>query len=462
VKALILAGGSGTRLWPLSRQTVPKQFMSVLGGESLLTRTAQRAVAVAGAENVVVVAGRNHAFQVRNHVREVLPEPMAHVVLEPTGRNTAPAVGLGLSWLQEHAAEPDDVVLVMASDHLIQPMDAFIESVRRAEALARQGYIVTFGIPPTRPETGYGYIRVGDPVDPGFRVARFTEKPDRETAAQFLASGEYFWNSGMFVFRMDVMMTAFQTFLPEIHDAMAGGVAAMLGAFDSLPSVSIDVGVMERTERAAMVPASFQWSDVGSWDSFFDVLKKDAAFNVIQGDVLPLDTENSLILGDRRLIATVGVRDLLIVETPDAVLIARKGAAESVKTVVAALEAEQRAEVREHRTVDRPWGSYTVLDEQPGNKIKRIVVAPGEKLSLQLHHHRSEHWVVTRGTATVTIGDEVLTVRENESVYVPVETKHRLENRTASPLEIVEVQVGDYVGEDDIVRFDDIYGRSLD
>lgn len=464
MNVMILAGGSGTRLWPLSRRSQPKQFLRNFQGESLLRKAVRRALAIADPDRIVVVTNREYEFQVRNHVRDENPMLMKQMVLEPAARNTAPAIALGIRWLVERAGmDLSEPCMVMASDHLIEPTEAFVDTVEAAERLTNKGFLVTFGITPTRPETGYGYIRRGAiPIvkgQPGYPVSAFVEKPDLHTAREYVDAGTYLWNSGMFAFSGTDFVEEMASHLPEIADLFNQGYAAILDGFAGLPAISVDYGIMEKTKRAAVVPASFSWSDVGSWDSFYEVLSKDAESNVVTGDVLPVETRNSLILGNKRLIATVGLDRMLIVETPDAILVARQGDAQKVKTIVEALQAEERREVDEHVTIDRPWGSYTVLDEKPGNKIKRIVVQPGEKLSLQLHHHRSEHWVVTRGTARVTVGEQMLEISENESIFVPRGTRHRLENPGAEPLEIVEVQVGDYVGEDDIVRFDDVYGR---
>ncbi len=461
MKIMILAGGSGTRLWPLSRQTNPKQFLKKFDGESLLQKAVKRALSVAGENDILIITNRNYEFQVKNHVRELAPKILENIVLEPAGRNTAPAIGLGISWIREKMnGGPDETVLVMASDHLINPLSSFRSDVRKAETAATAGMLVTFGIQPDRPETGYGYIqRSGEQIGEIWRVKRFVEKPDRSTAERYLESGDYMWNSGMFAFKIETMSDAFKTYMPKLWGIMDSGLETILSFFAELENESIDCGIMEKSDNVAVVPAEFRWSDVGSWDSFYDVLEKDTASNVITGNVLPVDTENCLILGGKRLLATVGLKGLLVVDTEDAILIAGKGETQKVKTVVEALKAEKRPEVEEHVTVERPWGRYTVLQSMPGYKIKRIVVAPGEKLSLQLHHNRSEHWIITGGTAKVRVGNQEQILHVNEGIFVPIETLHRLENPGEIPLEMVEVQVGDYLEEDDIERFDDVYGR---
>jgi len=458
---MILAGGSGTRLWPLSRKANPKQFLKAFDGESLLQKAVVRALSVAHSEDIVIITNRAYEFQVKNQIRNIASEALKNIVLEPVPRNTAPAIALGMAFIREKMNGIDDeMILVMPSDHLITPLPLFRSAVLNAEQAVGADMLVTFGIKPGHPETGYGYVqRTAENIGNAWQVKRFVEKPDLKTAEAYLKSEDYLWNSGMFAFKAAAMSAAFKVFMPNLWEAMDMGLETMLSSFGDLASDSIDYGIMEKSDNVVVVPVEFKWSDVGSWDSFYDVLGKDTASNVIKGNVLPVDTEDCLILGGKRLIATVGLKDLLVVETSDAVLIAGKGEAQKVKTVVETLKAENRPEVEEHVTVDRPWGSYTVLENRPGYKIKRIIVEPGEKLSLQLHHQRSEHWVVTSGTASVRVGDEKKTLHVNQGIYVPMETLHRLENPGKVPLEMVEVQVGQYLGEDDIVRFDDIYGR---
>ncbi|NOY22905.1 MAG: mannose-1-phosphate guanylyltransferase/mannose-6-phosphate isomerase [Acidobacteria bacterium] len=464
MKIMILAGGSGTRLWPLSRHANPKQFLKKFDGESLLQKAVRRALTVTNAEEILIITNKAYEFQVKNHVRTLAPDVLKNVVLEPAARNTAPAIALGMAYIKERMnGNPDEMILVMPSDHLISPLSLFQSTVQNAEQASGAGMLVTFGIKPGHPETGYGYVqRSGKKTGEAWWVKRFVEKPDLKTAESYLKSGDYLWNSGMFAFSIATMTTAFKTFMPELWKAMDNGLNAILSSFGELTAASIDYGIMEKSDNVVVVPADFQWSDVGSWDSFYDVLGKDAASNVINGNVLPVDTENCLILGGKRLIATVGLRNLLVVETADAVLIAGKGETQKVKTIVETLKVEKRPEVEEHVTVERPWGNYTVLENRPGYKIKRIVVEPGEKLSLQLHHRRSEHWVITAGTAKVRVGDDEEILHVNEGIFVPMKTLHRLENPDKVLLEMVEVQVGDYLGEDDIVRFDDVYGRKFE
>ena len=332
--------------------------------------------------------------------------------------------------------------------------------MKLAERVAKQGYLVAFGIKPLYPETGYGYIKItGEDRGGYYPVERFTEKPNLETAKRFLTEGNYFWNSGMFAFTIETMIEELRLYAPEIYQLFDQPLEAMIATFPKMPDISIDYAVMEKSKRVSAIPMDIYWSDIGSWDSLYDALDKDDKANAILGDVLAKETEGCLVIGNKRLIATVDLKDLIIVETDDAILIAKRGSAQKVKHIVEELKAKNRVEAIEHRTVYRPWGEYTVLEEGPRYKIKRIVVKPGAKLSLQMHHHRSEHWVVVKGTAKVTIGDKVKYVHENESAYVPKSTPHRLENPGKIPLEIIEVQNGDYVGEDDIVRLDDEYGR---
>ena len=463
IHAVILAGGSGTRLWPLSRRQLPKQFLRIEGERSLLEATLDRLQPVVDAGNALIVTGAEHA---RGEAYQALHD--FQKLLEPVGRNTAPAIALAAAWLSRNGEDP--VLVVLPADHVIRDLPAFHEALHRAIAAAEDGALVTFGIRPTRPETGYGYIRAvtdGSTVVP---VERFTEKPDQETAEGFLADGNYWWNSGMFVWKASSILAEVERHLPEVHavlqrirvewDGSDGDPQVAVEAhFAAMPSISIDYGVLERSDRVRLVPCDIGWSDVGSWDAVHDLAVQDERGNALHGNALAIDCENTMLHGDRRLVAAVGVRDLCVVETADAILIAPRGQTQRVREVVDELSRRNAAECRLHLTVQRPWGSYTVLEESPGYKMKRISVAPGASLSLQRHQHRSEHWIVVSGTATVTRGEDVCTVAPNESTYIPIGVRHRLENRGKIPLQIIEVQVGEYLEEDDIERFEDVYDR---
>lgn len=465
VRAVILAGGSGSRLWPLSRQQFPKQFLSLDGGASLLEATIARLQPLIGPESVVIVTGEEYAKG--EAYRALLPY---QTILEPVARNTAPAIAVAAAWLSTQADDP--VMVVLPADHVIRNVEAFRKHLAVAVEAARAGRLVTFGITPQRPDSGFGYLHA-KPAAPGavlLEVERFTEKPDVETARGFLQEGGYYWNSGMFVWRASVILKEIERHLPEVHrvlsemraewDAGADFPGVMKRHFHRMPSVSIDYGVLEKSANVALVPCDIGWSDVGTWDAFFDIAEKDEGGNSIRGNVLTLGCKNALVLGGKRLVAAVGVEDLCIVETADAILVMRRGQSQRVREVVETLATNHAKEHLTHVTVNRPWGRYTVLeDEECGYKIKRIEVDPGGRLSLQRHQHRSEHWVVVSGTATIERDGKVLTVAKNESAYIPIGVRHRLENRGKIPLQLIEVQVGEYVGEDDIERFDDSYGR---
>ncbi len=463
---IILSGGSGTRLWPLSRKMYPKQFLSLLHDETMLQKTLTR---LDGLEHAapIIVCNNEHRFIVAEQARQIGLESLS-IILEPFGRNTAPAIAVAA--LHALSLEDDPVLLVLSADHEITDEAAFCDSVDKATKLAQAGKLVTFGIVPTQPATGYGYIRRGAVDGPGYGVSEFVEKPDQATAADYLESGDYYWNSGMFMFRASTYLTELEKFNPEMLAHCRQAAANMIDdigflrldsdAFAACESDSIDYAVMEKTGLACVVPMDAGWSDIGSWSSLWEQGTKDSSGNSTHGDVMTSDTEGSFVHSESRLVAAVGVRDLVIVETQDAVLVADKSRAQEVKQIVEQLKQQQREEENFHRIVYRPWGSFDSVDEGDGYKVKRISVKPGARLSKQMHHHRAEHWVVVRGTARVFRNDEIFDLHENESVFIPLGATHYLENPGDEPLDIIEVQSGSYLGEDDIVRFDDIYGRS--
>ena len=488
LQPVILSGGSGTRLWPLSRETYPKQFLPLTGEYTMLQETARRldgldAEHPRGAIGLVeplIVCNEAHRFLVAEQFR-ALGRHCAGIIMEPAGRNTAPA--LTLAALAATEDDRDPVLLVMPADHTIRDEHGFRDRVADAFALATAGAVVTFGIVPAKPEVGYGYIRQGDPypasgvAGSAFRLARFVEKPDMETAQGYVASGDYLWNSGIFVLRASTWLRLIERFRSDIasavrkayQDGERDGPFMQLDAdaFAACPSDSIDYAVMERLTGedtadlppAIVLPLDVGWSDVGAWSSLWEVREQDAAGNVLDGDAFVHDASHNLVLAGSRMVAAVGVDDLIVVETPDAVLVARKDRAQDVKAVTQHLKHQARREFRHHQRVHRPWGSFESIGEGSRYQVKRLVVKPGERLSLQMHHHRAEHWVVVSGTARVTRDDESFLLTENQSTYLPVGSTHRLENPGTIPLEIIEVQSGSYLGEDDIVRFEDVYNR---
>ncbi|HKK13718.1 MAG TPA: mannose-1-phosphate guanylyltransferase/mannose-6-phosphate isomerase [Gammaproteobacteria bacterium] len=465
---VILSGGAGTRLWPLSREHYPKPLLPLVNDRSLLQETACRLDGLDGVAAPVFVCNEEHRFLLADQVRQLGKTPAA-IILEPEGRNTAPALTIAALELSE--TDPDAVMVVMPADHVIPEGEIFREAVAAGTGLAAQGYLVTFGVVPDRPETGYGYIRRGHPLEgtDAFQVARFVEKPDRATAGKYLAGGDYLWNSGIFAMAAGTWLQELARHCPDILEACRAAWTGMRSdqdfrrvdkaAFLGCPGDSIDYAVMEKTDRAAVVPLNAAWSDVGAWSSLMDVRQRDGAGNVLQGDVLTHDTRNTLVLAQQRCVATVGVEDLVVVETGDAVLVAHRDRAQDVKQIVGQLKDSHREESKVHRRVHRPWGDYEGIDKGGRYQVKRLTVKPGAALSLQMHHHRAEHWVVVTGTARVTRGDEVFLLSENESTYIPIGVSHRLENPGSIPLEIIEVQSGSYLGEDDIVRFEDVYDR---
>ena len=461
---VVLAGGAGSRLWPLSRELNPKQFHALFTDRSLLQETVARAARITGAAPIIVCNGE-HRFLVAEQCRSCGIE-WRRIILEPEGRNTAPAIGLAAL-----AAPEDATLLVLPSDHLIEEEEAFADAVARARVAAEQGGLVTFGVVPTRVETGYGYLRARGEGPDARPLGAFVEKPELARARGYLAAGDYYWNSGMFVLRAGDYLEELQRLAPEMWapllDAFQAGEVDLDffrpgEAFLKCPADSIDYVVMEKTDRAWMVPAAFGWSDVGSWSAILDASEQDDEGNHHSGDVVSVATKGSYVQANHRLVGTVGVEDLIVVETADAVLVAAKESVQDVKQLVERLKATGREEYVNHREVFRPWGSYESVETGDRYQVKRIRVKPGERLSLQMHHHRAEHWIVVRGTAEVTRGEETFMLAENESTYIPLGVTHRLENRGRLPLELIEVQVGAYLGEDDIVRFEDAYGRQGD
>jgi len=469
VKAVILAGGSGSRLWPHSRQQFPKQFLDLGSGKSLLAETVERLYPYISTDHILIVTNDLQASG------EAYQQLSAYqTLLEPVGRNTAAAIALAALFLQEQSEGSDPVMVVLPADHLIQNVASFHAVLEKTITAAKEGALVTFGIQPTRADTGFGYIKAlaGD-GGIGLPVEQFVEKPDAQTAERYLQEGGYFWNSGMFVWKASTILAEMERHLPELFSvleqikaAWRQGVEqqqAIAEFFPSMPNVSIDYGVLEKVVPTAsdlrVFPCDLEWSDVGSWDAVYDTLPKDEDGNAAVGNSVVLGCRNSLIHSSHRLVTAVGVDDLCVVETADAILIAKRGETQRVREVVDELKRRDAQEHVLHLTVRRPWGEYTVLEQREGFKMKRLTLDPGASISLQRHQHRSEHWVVVSGTATVTCDDEVKTVTRNQSTYIPVGSKHRLDNRGKIPLQLIEVQVGEYLEEDDIERFDDLYGR---
>lgn len=467
VQAVLLSGGSGTRLWPLSREAYPKQFLPLVGDDTMLQATWLR-VAALSSHAPIVVANEDHRFLVAEQLR-VIGAPTPRIVLEPVGRNTAPAIAAAalIARADPQHEDGDPLLLVLPSDHVVRDDAAFRAAVIAATPAAEAGALVTFGIVPQAPETGFGYIHAetGEGVR---KVLRFVEKPDAATAQRYLDEGGYFWNSGMFLFRASRFLEELAKYRPDILAAARAACEHLdpdgeflrldRDAFAASPSESIDYAVMEKTDAAMVLPVDIGWNDVGSWSALWDVSEQDADGNAHHGDVIAIDSRNSYAYA-QRLVALVGVDDLIVVETDDAVLVAAKDKVQEVKQVVARLKAEQRSQAALHREVHRPWGSYDSVDAGAGFQVKRIKVKPGAALSLQSHNRRAEHWIVVRGTARVTRNNDVFELFANQSTYIPIGAKHRLENPGAEILELIEVQSGDYLGEDDIVRYEDVYGR---
>ena len=464
---IILSGGAGTRLWPLSRELYPKQLLALTGEKTMIQQTALRLEGLSAAAPVVV-CNEAHRFLVAEQLREIRIEPQA-LVLEPVGRNTAPAIALAAQAALGAAGAADPLLLVLPADHVIRNVPAFQKAVRAALGPADAGKLVTFGIVPSSPETGYGYIERGATQGDAYTIARFVEKPDAARAEQFVASGQYYWNSGMFLFRARRYLEELERLAPEMARVCAQAFAAARAdldftriereRFEACPADSIDYAVMEKTGDAVVVPLNAGWSDVGSWAALHDACEADAHGNVARGDVICEDSEGCYLYAESRLVSAVGLKDHVVVETKDAVLVAPKERVQDVKKLVHRLKEAGRYEHSLHREVFRPWGSYDSIESGPRFQVKRLKVKPGAVLSLQLHHHRAEHWVVVSGTARITRGDEAFLLEENQSTFIPIGVRHRIENPGKIPLHIIEIQSGSYLGEDDIVRLEDQYGR---
>ena len=464
IKNVILAGGSGSRLWPLSRSLYPKQFLPLADAQTMLEATLTRVKGLSGVEPMLICS-EEHRFIAAEQIRQLGVK--AEILLEPVGRNTAPAIALSALEATTNGADP--MLLVLAADHVIQNETKFRLAVSRAQSLAEAGSLVTFGIVATGPETGYGYIRRGPEQGYGYAVADFVEKPNLECAASYVESGEYYWNSGMFLFKASRYLEELEKFRPDILEACKRALSETKPdmdftrideqAFAACPDESVDYAVLEKTDSAVVVPLDAGWKDVGAWSSLWEVTDKDANGNAVRGDVMTQNTQDCLIHSTNKLVATVGLKDVVIVETKDAVLVADKNQVQDVKILVEQLKAKGRTEHQLHREVYRPWGKYDSIDKGERYQVKRITVKPGAKLSVQMHHHRAEHWIVVSGTAKVRRDNEEMLITENESVYLPVGSVHSLHNPGKIPLELIEVQSGAYLGEDDILRFEDIYGR---
>ena len=473
---VILAGGSGTRFWPKSREQNPKQLLKIVGSGTMIQNTVERLLPLIPINNILMVTNANHAFETCRQL-EKYGFPPSQLLAEPVGRNTAAAIGFAAKVLYEK--NPDGVMAVFPADHVVEDPEAFREVLRQGEKVADEGFLVTLGIQPHRPETGYGYIKKGsrlEELNGAWQVEGFVEKPNAETAKMFIDEGGYFWNCGVFLWKVSSLLKEMQIHLPGLYDQLDAIVSHTIEntqkypfrllnpkgkeIYNSLPSISIDYGILEKTKHAALIPADIRWSDVGAWNALEEVSESDTDGNILTENVTQLDCSGSIIQGEDRIIGVVGLKDLIVVDTPDALLVCNKNRAQDVKKLVEILKEEKRPEVELGATVQKPWGSYTVLEKKDHYLVKRIDVNSGERLSLQSHNHRSEHWTVVSGTALVDLDDKQIVLNENQSLFIPQESKHRLANHDKTPLILIEVQMGGKVDEDDIIRYKDDYDRS--
>jgi mannose-1-phosphate guanylyltransferase/mannose-6-phosphate isomerase len=462
----ILAGGSGSRLWPCSRTNFPKQFLRLFDDQSYLEKTVKRFLKIVPSNHLWIITNEKYLHEVRSLVGDLSNGLKEQIIMEPLQRNTTSAIGLGLSYLLAAGRlDPDEMVLVTPSDHLVQPDEVFLEAMISAEEfLQKEQKILLFGIRPSSPETGYGYIEVGEAIvglKGCCRVSGFKEKPKVEQAQQYLSAGNYLWNSGIIAFTYRVFQQQIAFHIPYLASALEESHWDFLKSFPNFPNESIDYALLEKVEEILVMPLEITWSDIGTWDALASAIPSDEEGNILVGDVCAIETHHSLVMGSDRLICTLGIEDLIIVDTPDALLVSKRGQSQQIKQIVEKLGKANRPEILDHLKVQRPWGAFTRLEEGHRYQIKKLMVHPGAKLSLQMHYHRSEHWVVIQGTARVTIGEQVSLIHENEMAYVPKSEKHRLENPGKVPLLLIEIQVGEYLGEDDIVRFEDVYGRPI-
>jgi mannose-1-phosphate guanylyltransferase/mannose-6-phosphate isomerase len=453
MKIVILAGGKGTRLWPLSREKYSKQFLKFINGKPLLEATYERALKIVNPEDVITITNEDYYFYVKEICSNFSTKMEENIICEPVGKNTLPAISLACIYVIDKLNSNDSEILTFfPSDHVIKPLNKFLEYMRTAESISKDDFLVTFGIKPKNPETGYGYIKLGESYGKYNKVEKFVEKPSLELAEKYLKEGNYFWNSGMFSFKISVFLEELKKYQPQIYELISKGYEKTLELFHEMPSISIDYGIMEKSDKVVVIPMDIFWSDVGSWDSFYDINEKDNNGNVKIGDVYTVDTQNSIIFSNKRLIATVGIEDSIIVETDDAILIAKRGMGQEVKRLLEELERDKREEIIYHTEIYKPWGFYKILEKGDRYKIYKIVIKPGMSLDMEMHHHRTEHWIIMKGTAEVEIGRKRYFLHEGESTFVPKSTFHKLKNSGKIPLEIIEIQSGEYLGEDDRVK----------